>query len=141
MKTVRRVTEESKTHFIAGVDIGNSTTEAAIVQNNEGVLISNRVERTIPIVDEVARIEAVPIDMPAVVEVAEPGRAIENVEQSLRYRLASGSESQRDPKNCAYRYLADRQPVGRRDKDSQRRHQRKKNLRRQIDGYGCKAYA
>jgi len=87
MKTVRRVTEESKTHFIAGVDIGNSTTEAAIVQNNEGVLISNRVERTIPIVDEVARIEAVPIDMPAVVEVAEPGRAIETL--SNPYGIAS----------------------------------------------------
>jgi diol dehydratase reactivase alpha subunit len=61
--------------------------QAAIVQNNEGVLISNRVERTIPIVDEVTRIEAVPIDMPAVVEVAEPGRAIETL--SNPYGIAS----------------------------------------------------
>ena len=61
--------------------------QAAIFQNNEGVLISNRVERTIPIVDEVARIEAVPIDMPAVVEVAEPGRAIETL--SNPYGIAS----------------------------------------------------
>ena len=61
--------------------------QAAIVQNNEGVLISNRVEKTIPIVDEVAWIEAVPINMPAVVEVAEAGRTIEVL--SNPYGIAS----------------------------------------------------
>jgi diol dehydratase reactivase alpha subunit len=61
--------------------------QAAIIQSNEGVLISNRVEKTIPIVDEVAWIEAVPINMPAVVEVAEAGRTIEVL--SNPYGIAS----------------------------------------------------
>ncbi len=65
----------------------NVDVQAAIVQNNEGVLISNRLKKTIPIVDEVARIEAVPIDMPAVVEVAEPGRTIDVL--SNPYGIAS----------------------------------------------------
>lgn len=55
----------------AGVDV-----QAAIVQENEGVLISNRIKKKIPIVDEVTIIDAVPIGMQAVVEVAEAGRSI-----------------------------------------------------------------
>jgi diol dehydratase reactivase alpha subunit len=50
--------------------------QGAIVQSDDGVLISNRLERVIPIVDEVVGIEDVPIGAPAVVEVAEPGRTI-----------------------------------------------------------------
>lgn len=61
--------------------------QAVIVQKNEGVLISNRIEKPIPIVDEVTRIEAVPIGMPAVVEVAEAGRTIEAL--SNPYSIAS----------------------------------------------------
>lgn len=47
-----------------------------IVQKDDGVLISNRLNKIIPIVDEVKNIDAVPIDMPAAVEVAETGRTI-----------------------------------------------------------------
>ena len=65
----------------------NIDIQAAIVQNNEGVLISNRLDRTIPIVDEVAWIEAVPIGMPAIVEVAEAGRWIDVL--SNPYGIAS----------------------------------------------------
>ena len=68
--------------FIKNVDV-----QAAIIQNNEGVLISNRLKKTIPIVDEVARIAAVPNGMPAIVEVAEPGRTIEVL--SNPYGIAS----------------------------------------------------
>jgi len=50
--------------------------QGAIVQDNDGVLISNRLDRMIPIVDEVINIEDVPIGMPAIVEVAEIGREI-----------------------------------------------------------------
>lgn len=50
--------------------------QGAIVQNNDGVLISNRLHHVIPIVDEVAKINAVPIGMSAVVEVAELGKSI-----------------------------------------------------------------
>lgn len=47
-----------------------------IVQKDDGVLISNRLDKIIPIVDEVKNIETVPLDMPAAVEVAEIGRTI-----------------------------------------------------------------
>lgn len=47
-----------------------------IVQKDDGVLISNRLIQTLPIVDEVKNIDAVPLDMPAAVEVAERGRTI-----------------------------------------------------------------
>jgi diol dehydratase reactivase alpha subunit len=50
--------------------------QGAIVQNNDGVLISNRLDRVIPIIDEVIQIEDVPIGMPAVVEVAALGKTI-----------------------------------------------------------------
>jgi diol dehydratase reactivase alpha subunit len=50
--------------------------QGAIVQNNDGVLISNRLHRIIPIVDEVIQIEDVPIGRPALVEVAQIGREI-----------------------------------------------------------------
>lgn len=47
-----------------------------IAQKDDGVLISNRLNKNLPIVDEVKNIEAVPLDMPAAVEVAEAGRTI-----------------------------------------------------------------
>ncbi len=50
--------------------------EAAILQADDGVLVSNRLEKKIPIVDEVSFIDKVPIGMLAAVEVAEPGRGI-----------------------------------------------------------------
>jgi diol dehydratase reactivase alpha subunit len=51
----------------------------AIVRNDDGVLIHNRLLRPIPIVDEVEHIDRVPLDMPAAVEVAPPGRTIEKL--------------------------------------------------------------
>lgn len=48
----------------------------AIVQKDDGVLIANRLVKRIPIVDEVSLIEKVPLNMTAVVEVAEPGFTI-----------------------------------------------------------------
>lgn len=50
--------------------------EGVIAQKDDGVLISNRLNTKIPIVDEVKNIEAVPVGMPAAVEVAEAGRTI-----------------------------------------------------------------
>ncbi len=52
------------------------TITAAIVQRDEGTLINNRLDRIIPIVDEVSSIEAVPLHMKCAVEVAEKGRSI-----------------------------------------------------------------
>jgi len=51
----------------------------AIVQKDDGVLISNRLAKKIPIVDEVSLIEKVPLNMKAVVEVAEPGFTIKTL--------------------------------------------------------------
>ncbi|GAX00510.1 diol dehydratase reactivase subunit alpha [Secundilactobacillus silagei] len=49
---------------------------AAILQNDDGVLVDNRLEHRIPIVDEVSLIDKVPINMLAAVEVADKGRVI-----------------------------------------------------------------
>ncbi|RKD32753.1 diol dehydratase reactivase subunit alpha [Thermohalobacter berrensis] len=58
--------------FKHGIDI-----QGAIVQKDDGVLISNRIERKIPIVDEVELIEKVPIGMKAAIEVAPTGGVVE----------------------------------------------------------------
>lgn len=49
---------------------------AAILQNDDGVLIDNRLNHRIPIVDEVSLIDKVPIGMLAAVEVADKGKVI-----------------------------------------------------------------
>lgn len=49
----------------------------AIVKKDDGVLINNRLDRKIPIVDEVSLVEKVPIGMRAAIEVAPIGRVIE----------------------------------------------------------------
>jgi len=51
----------------------------AIVKKDDAVLINNRLHRSIPIVDEVSHIDMVPLDMPAAVEVAGQGKAIEKL--------------------------------------------------------------
>jgi len=49
---------------------------AAILQNDDGVLIDNRLKHKMPIVDEVSRIDKVPVGMLAAVEVADKGKVI-----------------------------------------------------------------
>jgi len=51
----------------------------AIAQNDDAVLIHNRLLRPIPIVDEVAHIDRVPLGMPAAIEVAATGRTVEKL--------------------------------------------------------------
>lgn len=48
----------------------------AVIQGDDGVIISNRLDKKIPIVDEVAYIDKVPMGMLAAVEVAAPGKTI-----------------------------------------------------------------
>jgi len=57
----------------------NLQIEGAIVRKDEAVLIYNRLHHPIPIVDEVLHIERVPIGMPAAIEVATIGKAIEKL--------------------------------------------------------------
>lgn len=49
----------------------------AIVQRDDGVLINNRLEKKIPIVDEVGMVEKVPLGMKTAVEVAPVGGVVE----------------------------------------------------------------
>ncbi len=51
----------------------------AIVQRDDGVLINNRLDNPIPIVDEVGLIDKVPIGMRAAIEVAEAGQVIDQL--------------------------------------------------------------
>ncbi len=59
----------------------------AILRNDDAVLVSNRLDTKIPIIDEVSRIEAVPRGMIAAVEVAAPGQSIRTL--SNAYGLAT----------------------------------------------------
>lgn len=51
--------------------------KGAIAKKDDGVLINNRLNEKIPIVDEVSLVDKVPIGMRAAIEVAEVGRVIE----------------------------------------------------------------
>ncbi len=51
----------------------------AIVQQDDGVLIHNRLHHSIPIVDEVVHIDRVPVGMPAAIEVAAVGKTVEKL--------------------------------------------------------------
>jgi diol dehydratase reactivase alpha subunit len=55
----------------AGVDI-----QGAIAQGDDGVLIVNRLSAKIPVVDEVAYLDRVPLNMLAAIEVAAQGEAV-----------------------------------------------------------------
>ncbi|MDT7600779.1 MAG: hypothetical protein QOK26_2856 [Pseudonocardiales bacterium] len=66
----------------AGLDV-----VAAILGGDDAVLVTNRLERAIPVVDEVAAVQKVPLGMLAAVEVAAPGRTIRTLSDS--YGLAS----------------------------------------------------
>lgn len=50
-----------------------------ILQRDDGVLISNRLEKSLPIVDEVLYIDRIPLGMLAAIEVAVPGKVIETL--------------------------------------------------------------
>lgn len=50
-----------------------------ILQGDDGVLVSNRLEIAVPIVDEVLYIDRIPLGMLAAIEVAVPGKVIETL--------------------------------------------------------------
>ncbi len=50
--------------------------QALILQKDDGVLVANRLEQPLPIVDEVSFIDKIPLGMLAAVEVAQPGQVI-----------------------------------------------------------------
>jgi len=69
---------EAAARINAAVTRGVNVT-AAVVQKDDGVLINNRLEKKIPIVDEVTLLEKVPVAMKAAVEVAEQGGVVETL--------------------------------------------------------------
>ena len=58
---------------------GRVQVTGAIMQRDDGVLVHNRLDNKIPIVDEVTKIEKVPLGMLAAIEVAEMGRIVETL--------------------------------------------------------------
>lgn len=50
-----------------------------ILQQDDGVLVSNRLTHPLPIVDEVLHIDRIPLGMLAAIEVAVPGKVIETL--------------------------------------------------------------
>src|SRR5918995_1111049 len=70
----------------AAVDKGVGLT-AAILAGDDAVLVTNRLTRKVPVVDEVAAVEKVPLGMLSAVEVAAPGRTIRTLSNS--YGLAT----------------------------------------------------
>ncbi|EHT6584562.1 propanediol dehydratase reactivase alpha subunit PduG [Salmonella enterica] len=50
-----------------------------ILQRDDGILVSNRLEKSLPIVDEVLYIDRIPLGMLAAIEVAVPGKVIETL--------------------------------------------------------------
>ncbi|EAN8505954.1 diol dehydratase reactivase subunit alpha [Salmonella enterica] len=50
-----------------------------ILQQDDGVLVSNRLEKPLPIMDEVRYIDRIPLGMLAAIEVAVPGKVIETL--------------------------------------------------------------
>jgi diol dehydratase reactivase alpha subunit len=65
----------------------------AIVASDDANLITNRLHDPIPIVDEVALIDKVPLDMLAAVEVAEPGRTIRTLSNSYGIATVFGLDA------------------------------------------------
>ncbi len=60
---------------------------AVILGNDDAVLVANRLDSLVPVIDEVSRIDAVPLGMLAAVEVAAPGNSIRTL--SNAYGLAT----------------------------------------------------
>jgi len=63
---------------------------AAIVEADDAVLIGNRFDRSLPIVDEVADAASLPLGARAAVEVAEPGASVEELSDPLRLGVLLG---------------------------------------------------
>ncbi len=67
---------EDVAKLVNAADAAGYNIEAVIMKNDDGVLVNNRLNKTIPIVDEVKFVEKIPLGMMAAVEVAMPGQVI-----------------------------------------------------------------
>jgi Diol dehydratase reactivase ATPase-like domain/DD-reactivating factor swiveling domain len=82
----------------------------AIVQGDDAVLIGNRVGAPMPIVDEVAAVDALPAGALAAVEVAEPGGSVTELGDPLRLAVLLGLDpaEARAARNAARHALGNR---------------------------------
>lgn len=78
----------------ARINRARTKVTAAVLQSDDGVLVHNRLENKIPIVDEVAQIEKVPLGMLAAVEVAEQGRIVESLANPFGIATLFGLDSE-----------------------------------------------
>jgi diol dehydratase reactivase alpha subunit len=90
----REVDFDSSSSIINNAVKSGIYVNGAIVQRDDGVLINNRLEKKIPIVDEVSLIEKVPLHMRAAIEVAAPGSVVEQL--SNPYGIATVFELNSD---------------------------------------------
>ncbi|WKY47046.1 diol dehydratase reactivase subunit alpha [Eubacteriaceae bacterium ES3] len=90
----REVDFDSSSSIINNAVKSGIYVNGAIVQRDDGVLINNRLEKKIPIVDEVSLIEKVPLNMRAAIEVAAPGSVVEQL--SNPYGIATVFELSSD---------------------------------------------
>lgn len=76
---------------------------AIVAENDDAVLIGNRFDRSVPIVDEVTDASTLPIGALAAVEVAEPGSSVETLSDPLRLGvlLTFGPEEARVARTAA----------------------------------------
>jgi len=70
---------EEVSHQINSLASGGYVINGAILQSDDGVLVNNRLNKKIPLVDEVRDIDKVPLGMLAAVEVAAPGKVVETI--------------------------------------------------------------
>ncbi|GAB6898684.1 diol dehydratase reactivase subunit alpha [Kineosporia succinea] len=77
----------------AALDRGVQLT-GAVLGNDDAVLVANRLEAMIPIVDEVRRVDAVPSGMRAAVEVAAPGRTIRTLSNPFGIATVFGLDAE-----------------------------------------------
>lgn len=73
----KKVDFEDAARFINAALNKGITITGAVAQKDDGVLISNRIDKKMPIIDEVSLIEKVPLGMKAAIEVASPGGVVE----------------------------------------------------------------
>jgi hypothetical protein len=82
--------------------------QAVIVEGDDGVLIGNRFDRSLPIVDEVSDVDQLPFGALAVVEVAPAGAAVTVLSDPLRLGLLLGF----DPEEARSARIAARAVAG-----------------------------
>lgn len=89
---------EDAARLINEGSVGTRQVTAAIVQRDDGVLIHNRLHRKIPIVDEVALVDKVPLGMRSAVEVSGVGGVVEVLSNpygiATLFGLSSGETQQ-----------------------------------------------